>query len=328
MASTVFGGPEPLFLLLLALAVDAAAGERLGAVVPDPARVAFRVAEDLDRRLNRPQRSPRDRLIRGLLVMLALLTTAALAGFGAGLLTATLPGGWLLELALLTVSLRGGACRSRVRGVRRALESGSTLAAQEAVLPLTRRHAYGLDEYGVARAAVEHAARTFDRKWVAPAFWYVLLGLPGLFAWNVVDGAAAALGQGGSRQAWFGLTAARLDDALNALPARLAALLLAAASLFLGGASLPRAARTLLADARRGGSLNDGWPLAATAGALDLALAGPYRDGGVLVDAPWIGAGRARVTPADLDRALALAGVAGLLLALLIGLLVIGVASL
>ncbi|WP_244434217.1 cobalamin biosynthesis protein, partial [Azospirillum sp. B506] len=80
-------------------------------------------------------------------------------------------------------------------------------------------------------------------------------------------------------------------------------------------------------DARKHPSLNMGWPIAAIAGALGLALGGPHRDGGVVITENWIGDGRARATPADIGRALALSAVAALLLIGLVALLLWGVAG-
>ncbi|WP_448202821.1 cobalamin biosynthesis protein [Azospirillum sp. sgz302134] len=318
-------GPGPLFLLLLALAIDAAAGDWIGRVLPDPAGLSRRFCAWADKRLNRVERGKTARLLRGALVVLALLVAAV----GAGLLVDWVAGqnrGWVLELVVLLATLRGRAAWARVRAVRRALEKGGAGAAQEAIVPLTRRHAFGLDEHGIARAAIEAAAKAFARKVVAPVFGYALLGTPGLLVWAAMDGADAALGNPGVRHERFGLTAARLDDALNAIPARLAALLLALAAPF-AGAKLGGAFRTMLRDGRKAASFNMGWPTAALAGALGLALGGPHRDGGVVVTEPWIGDGRARATAADIGRALAVCAVAGLMLILLVALLLWGVAG-
>lgn len=331
MFASAFGGPGPLLLLLLAVALDALFGDWLDRVLPDPARLAFRFCAAADARLNRPQRGATDRLLRGALVVLALVLIAVAAGLAAEWVGAQ-GRGWLLELLVLLCGLRGRAAWTKLRAVRRALESGGAAAGQQAIQGLTRRHAYGLDEHGVARAAVEAAARAFDRKLVAPVFAYALLGLPGLLVWTAMDGADAALGSPGVRHERFGLTAASLDDALNALPARLAALLLAVAAPFSGvtkreGAKPGGAFRTMMRDARKHPSLNMGWPIAAMAGALGLSLGGPHRDGGVVIAEPWIGEGRARATPADIGRALALYAVAGLILVGMVALLMWGVAG-
>jgi adenosylcobinamide-phosphate synthase len=104
----------------------------------------------------------------------------------------------------------------------------------------------------------------------------------------------------------FGWAAARFDDLLNLVPARLAGLLLAGAALVTRDARPISAFRTMLRDARKHRSPNAGWPEAAAAGALDLALAGPRRYHGHIVDDPWLGDGRARATPVDIARALRL----------------------
>jgi adenosylcobinamide-phosphate synthase len=100
--------------------------------------------------------------------------------------------------------------------------------------------------------------------------------------------------------------AARLDDIVNLIPARLGAVILACAAAFVPGGRPLAAGVTMWRDAAKHRSPNAGWPEAAMAGALDLALAGPRRYHGELVGDPWIGAGRARAEPRDLKRALTL----------------------
>jgi adenosylcobinamide-phosphate synthase len=314
MVSTVFGGPSPFLLVLMALAVDAAAGGLTARLLPDPGSLAVRYCMAMDRRLNRPERGPRTVLIRGALAMAVLLLAVLLAGLALEWIGGRPRGGWLIELAVVVTCLRGGDNWLKVRAVRRALEgSGGLEAAREAIAPLTRRQVPPMDGHAVARAAIEHVARAFNRKLVAPVFWYLLMGLPGLLAWRAVEAADGAIGHPGVRHQHFGMTAARLDDALNALPARLAAMLLTAAAPFLATASPAGAVRALRTDARRHPSLNMGWPIAAMAGALGVSLGGPHPDGGVVIHEPWIGDGRARATAGDIGRALALAALAALL---------------
>lgn len=317
----------PLLLLLLALAADAAFGPWLGRVLPDPAAWSRRQCAALDRRLNKESRGDKNRLLRGLVLVVALAILAAAIGLLVQWAETRLNVMHLVEFALLLGCLRGRAAVDAARNLGVVLERDGLAAARDAAVPLTRRHAFALDTYGVVRVAVEHIARALVRRLVAPVFWYVLLGLPGVLVLAVVEGADAVVGSPGVRHERFGLTAARLDDALNVLPARLAGLLLVLAAPFLSGASLAGAWKTLRQDAGKSASLNMGWPLAAMAGALDLALAGPHRDGGVVIDEPWIGAGRARALPRDIDRAAVLALVAGLLLALLVALMLVARAA-
>jgi adenosylcobinamide-phosphate synthase len=183
------------------------------------------------------------------------------------------------------------------------------------VAPLTRRHLDSLDLHGVVRVAIEAGARLLDQRVVAPLFWYALLGLPGAFVWTAADALDEAIGHPDPRHAQFGAAAAHLDDALNFLPARLSAALLTLAALFVPGAAARRAWATVRTGARLHPSRNGGWPVAAVAGALDLSLAGPRRQGDTVAREPWIGAGRARAMPTDLRRARVLIAVAGLLAA-------------
>lgn len=317
-----FGGPAAPILLLIALLLDAAAGHWIGRVLRDPSTLSARICALFDRRINRHGRGDTALMMRGALVVLTLLLAAVALGIGVELAGGQ-PQGWIIELLVVLACVRGRTAWVQVRAVRRALEHGGLAAGRIEVAAMTRRSVRNLDEHGVVRAAVEHAAKAFDRKVVAPAFWYLLLGVPGMLAWTFIDGADRALGHPGVRHERFGHTAARLDDALNAIPARLAGVLLALAAPFLGSASVGGAFRTVGRDAGKHPSFNMGWPVAATAGALDLALGGPYRDGGVTVDEPWIGRGRARATPADIGRALGLTALGGLLVVLAVGLLTV-----
>src|SRR5690606_22563379 len=120
----------------------------------------------------------------------------------------------------------------------------------------------------------------------------------------------------------FGWAAARFDDLINLPASRLSALLFCTAAALLPGASPSGAWRAVRRDARRHKSPNAGWPEAAMAGALDLALAGPRSYGGILVDDVFMGeGGRRKANAADIRRALRLYRIADALLIVLAGLL-------
>jgi len=154
---------------------------------------------------------------------------------------------------------------------------------------------------------------------VAPAFWYLVLGLPGILAYKAVNTLDSMLGHRDERHAAFGRAAARLDDVASWPCARLTALLLCLGGVFVGGARPDRALWTAVRDARRHRSVNAGWPEAAMAGALGFALAGPRSYGGESVPDAWMGRGRAALTPADVHRALTLYVAAGGVLAVAVG---------
>jgi hypothetical protein len=171
-----------------------------------------------------------------------------------------------------------------------------------------------LDGAGVSRAAIESAAENFSDGLVAPVFWYALLGLPGLLVFKVVNTADSMIGHRSPRYEAFGWAAARLDDLMNLIPARLSALLIAAAAALAGGAA-GHAAAAAWHDARFHRSPNAGWPEAAAAGALGLALGGPRRYGNLIVEGAWLnGQGRSEAGPDDIFAAIRLIDTAWALL--------------
>ncbi len=322
-----FGGPGPLLLLLATMAVDAVVGVLAPALLPGPATLVAQLGRDLDRRLNRLERGDTTRLVRGALVVLFTASVAMAVGEMIHLISRFLPYGWSLEMLVLLTCLQLGEPWQRIRALHRALNHQGLEAAREQVRSLTLRDPETLDDHAIARAGIEATAKSLNQGVVAPAFWYILLGLPGVLLWTAVNALDTILGHRAPRYEHFGMTAARLDDALNFIPARLTGGLIALAAAFLGSAAPLAAVRTMLRDARYHRSLNAGWPEAAMAGALGLALGGPYQDGGVQVREVWIGQGRARATAADIRRALALHAVTCLVLAGLVGVLMLGLAG-
>ncbi len=311
-------GPEPALLLLAALVLDGLLPDRFG-LVPHPVRLIGAAVAWADRRLNRPQRSEATRIIRGALVAVVLVALALAAGWALQRAAREAPYGWVVELALVAAILAQRSLFDHVRAVARPLARGDLGAARAAVAHVGGRDPKSLDSHGVARAAIESLAENFADAVVAPVFWYLVLGLPGLFLSKTVNTLDSMIGYRDARYASFGMTAARLDDALNYIPARLAGAVLAVAALFAPTASPAGAVRTMLRDARKHRSLNAGWPEGAAAGALGLALAGPRRYGDRTVDDPWIGDGIARAEARDIRRALYLYAAACLANALLVG---------
>jgi adenosylcobinamide-phosphate synthase len=184
---------------------------------------------------------------------------------------------------------------------------------REAVRHIVGRDPLSLDAHGVARAAIESLAENFSDGVVAPVFWYLLLGLPGLFAYKMANTLDSMIGHRTPHYRAFGWAAARLDDVLNTVPAPLSGVLLAVAAVFATNGRPGHALAIMLRDGRKHRSPNAGWPESAMAGALGLALAGPRRYAEGLVADPWLGDGRARAGVADIRRGLQLYRLACLL---------------
>lgn len=311
---------DPLVLLLIALLVEAALGEMrwLFRVVPHPVRVIGGAIGFLDRKLNREHRPAVDRAIRGAVLVLVVVVVTGAVGWGVAWLTVNHDFGWIVELFLVVALLAQRGLYESVHAVAKALQETGLEAGREAVSHIVGRDPARLDEHGVARAAIESCAENFSDAVVAPVFWYVLFGFPGLLVYKAVNTMDSMIGHTSARYRAFGMTAARLDDVLNLFPARIAGLYLTVASVFAPTASPAKAVRTMLRDAHKHRSPNAGWPEAATAGALDIALSGPRQYHGRVTQEPWVGRGRARLGPADIRRALRLYVRACLALAMLV----------
>ena len=302
------GATDPLLILLLALALDLLLGD-MPAVwrhVPHPVTWVAAAIRWLDQRLNREQRSDAVRRMRGALSVALLVVAAAAVGLALQAALGAVSYGWLVEAAIVAVLLAQKSLFDHVAAVATSLQQGGLLAGRESVRQIVGRDPESLDEHGVARAAIESLAENFSDGVVAPALWYVVFGLPGLFFYKTANTLDSMIGYRSPRYLAFGWAAARLDDAANLVPARVAAILLAIAAFVLPRTSGRCAFAVLLRDAGKHRSPNAGWPEAAAAGALGLALGGPRRYGGTVVAEPWLGTGRARASVSDIGLALRL----------------------
>jgi adenosylcobinamide-phosphate synthase len=274
----------------------------------------------LDERWNLAHESPERRRASGVTALLLIvLLPAGVAAILTGMLSGSIIG--LGLLALLGSSLLAQrSLDSHVLAVAEALERDGLEGGRRAVSMIVGRDPQSLDEAGVARAAIESLAENFSDGVVAPAFWLGLLGLPGGAAYKAANTADSMIGHKSERHLHFGRSAARFDDLINLPASRLSAALIWAAAWFLSSASPGRAWQAVGRDARKHRSPNAGWPEAAMAGALGLALAGPRVYGGVTVEDGYMGeGGRREATAADIRRALALYRVADTLLIALFG---------
>ncbi|CCQ72057.1 adenosylcobinamide-phosphate synthase CbiB [Magnetospira sp. QH-2] len=313
--------PDPLFLLLCAIAVDAYVGgmDFLFRRISHPVVIIGRAIDWMDDKLNRPHRGVNDRRLRGLLTVMVLCGGAWAVGWGISWLSTHYPHGWIVELLLLIVLLAQRELFDRVRAVGVALKTESLEAGRREVAHIVGRDPSLLDGHGVSRAAIESCAENFSDGVVAPVFWYLIFGFPGLLVYKTANTMDSMIGHRTPRHEAFGMAAARLDDLLNVPPARLAGLLITIAALFTPKARPWAAFKTMLRDAGKHRSINAGWPEAAMAGALNLALAGPRRYREMTVEDPWINeAGTAKATPEHVGQAVYLYAVACLLNALIV----------
>jgi adenosylcobinamide-phosphate synthase len=297
-------------ILLLALAIDAVIGdpESLYRAIPHPTVVVGRIIDWLDRALNDATDRPALRRFWGIVAVVFLLGGALTIGWIVETLLWLLPFGlgWIVEAVLMSTLIAQNSLYLHVAAVAKGLEGAGVEGGREAVQHVVGRDPDALDEPGVARAALESLAENLSDAVTAPIFWGLLLGLPGILAYKVINTADSMIGHRSERHEHFGWAAARLDDLLNHLPARIAGLILCGAAALAGG-DARTAWDAMWRDAPKHHSPNAGWPEAAMAGGLGLALAGPRIYDGELVEDAWMGAGgRAEATAADIRRGLKL----------------------
>ena len=308
--------------MLAALLIDAATGDPpwLYRRVPHPVAMLGKLVELAERFLYTA--SPRwFCVLAGTATVVAVVGAGVAAGWSIDrYMVEPWIHGWVLEavVASTLLALRGlhDHAGAVARGLERSLDAG-----RDAVSHIVGRDPASLDEAGVARGTIESIAENFSDGVVAPLFWYALAGLPGLFAYKAVNTLDSMIGHRTERYRHFGTAAARLDDLVNWLPARLAGLYFVAAAFLLPGANGGGAWRVMIRDAGRHRSPNAGWQEAAVAGALGFALAGPRRYRHETVDDAWMGDGRARLGAGDIRRSLHLYITAGTLVALTLAVL-------
>ncbi|WP_300522702.1 adenosylcobinamide-phosphate synthase CbiB [Aminiphilus sp.] len=266
-----------------------------------PVRLLGRGAERLEplcRRLPLPAR------LQGVVFLLLVLAGVLLPLGVAAAAARMFPAGWLLEGGMLYFAL-GGTCLAReVRGVAQRLAEGDLAGARKALSLLVSRDTEPLDERKVVSGALETLSENFGDALCAPLLYGALGGPLGAWLHRTANTLDAMVGYKTPAYREFGWAAARFDDLLNLLPARGAALLVAAASPGVGG-SFSRTLRTARAFAPLLSSPNSGWPMAAFAGALGVSLGGPTPYFGQWVDKPFLGEGPPP-NRTDLERGFAL----------------------
>ncbi|MCQ0092373.1 adenosylcobinamide-phosphate synthase CbiB [Roseovarius sp. M141] len=274
-------------VLATAMALDAVFGEPrwLWQKLPHPAVLMGRAINSLDVRWN----TGHARRAKGvaaviLLAATALTISAILSQFG--------------ELVVVIVAAILIAQRSlcdHVAAVSSALRL-SVGDGRAAVAMIVGRDTRDMDPPAVTRAAIESAAENFSDGVVAPLFWLAIGGLPGLILYKTINTADSMIGHRTPRHTQFGWAAARLDDLMNLIPARASALLIALLS-----RPRPRWAE-IATEARQHRSPNAGWPEAAMARNIGVALSGPRAYHGKMQDHPFVNPhGLHQSGPAQID---------------------------
>lgn len=267
--------------LLAALILDAIFGEpeRIWSRVPHPVKVAGVAIEQADKRLNRGS----NRRLKGALAVAGLMAASLVIG----LLLAAVPDGGLLEILGAAILLSHKSLMDHVKAVADGLRVNLSEGRRE-VAKIVGRDVGQMEQSDVARATLESAAENFSDGVLAPSFWFLLFGLPGILVYKAVNTADSMIGHRNERHGDFGMAAAKVDDVLNWIPARLACALIALTN------GVWKSFGPMRRDASRHRSPNAGWPEAALARVLDVSLSGPRKYGGLETSDPYVNDGGRR----------------------------------
>jgi adenosylcobinamide-phosphate synthase len=291
-------------MMVVAMMADALLGwpDRLFARIGHPVTWLGRIIAALDAQLNRSSDTPVQGRIAGGATALIVIILAA--GF-ACVVQRMIPSGLIGTVLLGVLAWPFLAFRSlydHVAAVRDPLRAGNAEAARTAVSMIVGRDPQALDEAGIARAAIESLAENASDGIIAPMFWGVLFGLPGIIGYKAINTLDSMIGHRTERHEAFGWAAARIDDAANFVPARLTGLLF----VLFAGSRRSQAMSCMMNDARHHRSFNAGWPEAAMAGALAVRLCGPRSYDGKPANEQWLNGSARDPAAADITRALGL----------------------
>ncbi|WP_411892489.1 adenosylcobinamide-phosphate synthase CbiB [Yoonia sp. SDW83-1] len=275
--------------LILGMLLDAIFGEPrwLWSRIPHPAVLTGQLIGWCDAKFNKGDHQR----VMGTLTIVELCIAAAALGW----LLQAIPG-QIVDIIVLAILLAQKSLVQHVQAVGDALRL-SLGDGKRTVAMIVGRDTRDMDEAAVARSAIESAAENLSDGVIAPIFWFAVAGLPGLLVYKAANTADSMIGYRTPRHEKFGWAAARFDDLLNLIPARLTALLI-------WGVTARPDMRKILRDARLHRSPNAGWPEAAMAYGLGIALSGPRTYNGTMRDYPLVnGEGERDLTPDHVDAA-------------------------
>ena len=294
-------------ILLAGLVIELAIGwpDRLYHLIGHPVSWMGRVISVLERTLNRQTFSPQTRKFCGMLTVAFLVSGSFITAWGLQYLIVNTLDESLLQLAIMSIVawpfLAARSLYQHVDRVSQPLANGDIAHGRLALSHIVGRETKDLDQAAIARGALESLAENFSDGVIAPLFWGLIFGLPGLVGYKMINTLDSMVGYKNDRYQDFGWAAARLDDLANFIPARISALilLLVAPRHFAKIRHLPQ-------QARHHASPNAGWPEAAMALVLNVRLAGPRTYGQRIQQDLWINQSGRDPDVSDLKKGLRL----------------------
>lgn len=295
-STAIFGST----LILLALIIELLVGwpATLFARIKHPVVWIGALISWFERRLNRPSFTAKIRNFHGMLTTMLVIFACTSVAWVVARVIPDSPLGLLVEALFASSLLASRSLYSHVADVSIPLANNDLTKARIALAKIVGRDTRQLDEHGIAGAALESLAENASDGVIAPVFWGVLFGLPGLVAYKSINTLDSMIGHKSTRYKAFGAFTAHLDDLANWIPARLTAVLI-----WCCGSTRP-AFNLIAAQARHHRSPNAGWPESAMAFALKIRLSGPRQYDTGISDEPWLNVAGNAPTSYDLRQGL------------------------
>lgn len=311
------------FLLFCAIVLDLLVGDPdwIWRKIPHPVVYFGAAISFADRHLNQVSDGKDIQKGKGIAAIICLLLLSLLLGY---ILNAVLSkiglGGFIIEVVIVSILIAQKSMSDHIKRIYQPLQQGDLEKAKQAVSMIVGRDTQQMNVGDVSRASIESLSENFSDGVVAPVFWYAIFGLPGIFAYKMLNTADSMIGHRTIKYNDFGWASAKIDDLANGIPARLSAFFIAvSAFLIINFTACMRSFKTMMTDARLHKSPNAGWPESAMAGALDIALAGPRVYAEYQVNDAYLNAsGRLNATTDDLSLALKIFRIACVFEALII----------
>ena len=280
-----------LSCILLALILDAFLGEPvwIWSKIPHPTVLMGRIIKWCELKYN----NGINRKNKGILFIAFMVIFLAIFGY----LIEKLPFSAIWKILIVAILLSHKSLTEHVTAVSLGLQKNLS-QGRTAVAMIVGRDTANLAETDIARSAIESAAENFSDGIIAPLFWFLIGGLPGILIYKFVNTSDSMIGYKNIQYNQFGWAAARLDDLLNWIPARLSGLLICIVH------QNNSALNVMWRDAKLHRSPNAGWPESAMAGVLDVSISGPRSYEGVIKNYPFVNVdGKKKLTAVDIDNA-------------------------
>ena len=310
---------DPLLLFLAAMLIDLYAGDWVGRGnwLCHPSRILEKLISWVDSKLNRPTRGVRTLIVRGVLTTVISIGLAAAVGRLIHVLSVQAPLFWIIELTLILSLVDVRRPWRNAIALANALERDGLAGGRLALPALSSRDPIHADVYEVARLGVEALASCFISGLIGPALSYLFFGLGGLFAYQALILLSDPPAGSQPFNAFSNWLAAVIEWPIS----NIGALALVLAAVPMKGTQPRHSLSTFLGYCGTVNRTKNGAAIAATAGALGLALEGPRHYVSGVISRPWLGKGKARVGPEDILAAARLffwgCCIAGALIALL-----------